>query len=134
MRRLFLCLIESGIQIQFSKDIDLFGSQHECIFSNRLQLQWCIETDIKVQAELDRFSSVLELIFGEYDRLLVNHITDLDTGAPNTCNMAIHWVGVTPLCYNVMHRSEDAYGQGLVSNAVVQHHPIQKMHTTNRTY
>jgi len=116
LRRLLLHITESGLQMQFSKDIDLVGSEHECIFSNRLQ--WCIETDTILQAELDRFSNVLASIFGEYNRLQVNHITDLDTWAPNTDNMAIHWVAVTPLCYNAMHRSEDAYGQGLVSDAV----------------
>jgi hypothetical protein len=116
MRRLFLCLIESGIQVQFSKDIDLFGSQHECIFLNRLQ--WCIETDIIVQAELDRFSNVLASIFGEHGSLSVNHITDVDTRAPNPGNMADNWIAVTLLCYDAIHRTEDAYGQGLVSNAV----------------
>jgi len=34
LRRLLLHLVESGLQIQFSKDIDLVGSLHEPMFSN----------------------------------------------------------------------------------------------------
>jgi len=110
LRRLLLHITESGLQMQFSKDIDLVGSEHECIFSNRLQ--WCIETDTILQNELDRFSNVLAPV-GILGSLSVNIHQSIATWAPNPGNMAIHWVPVTVECYNAIHQTEDAYGQGL---------------------
>ena len=62
--------------------------------------------------ELDRFSKVLASI-GIHGSLSVNIHPSIATWAPNPGSMAIHWVPVTVECYNAIHRTEDAYGQGL---------------------
>jgi hypothetical protein len=113
---MILLIIESGVQERLSKYIDLVGSQHEWISSRRLE--WCIEMDRIVQdVELVRFSKVLASI-GIYGRLRVIHTMDMDTWCPNCDDMPDDWVAVTKEIYNVLHRSKDAYGEGLVSDAV----------------